>query len=101
MPLPSAPRRAGIGLAAALPLAMLAAPLAGPAGAQTLFDGGRTYSHCTNDAARRAGPPPRTDPRPGDDLAMLERRRQAYEDRYYRALDDCLRDAESRRVRRN
>jgi hypothetical protein len=89
--------RPGAWLVACLALPMLAAPLA----AQVPFDGGRGYNQCANDAYRRAGPPPRGDPRPGDDLAMLERRRQDYEDRYYRALDQCLRDAERQRVRRN
>jgi hypothetical protein len=73
----------------------------GGAYAQVPFDGGRGYNQCANDAYRRAGPPPRGTPRPGDDLAMLERRRQEYEDRYYSALDQCLRDAERQRVRRN
>ena len=65
------------------------------------YDGGRAYNQCANSAARNAGPPPRTDPRPGDDLAMLERRRQDHADRYYRALDQCLRDADRRRVPRD
>jgi hypothetical protein len=69
--------------------------------AQVIFDGGRSYNQCANDAYRRVGPPPRGEPRPGEDLALLERRRRDYEDRYYRMLDQCLRDAERRRVRRD
>jgi hypothetical protein len=83
-------------------LACLAFPsLAFPLAAQVPFGGDRSYNQCSSDAYRRAGPPPRGDPRPGDDLAVLARRQRDYEDRYYRALDQCLRDMENRRVRRN
>ncbi|MBL8706616.1 MAG: hypothetical protein JNM30_17320 [Rhodospirillales bacterium] len=70
---------------------MLAIALLCPALAQTGFDRGRAYDQCASEAYRNAGPPPRHNPRPGDDLVALERTRQAHEDAYYRALDRCLR----------
>lgn len=76
-----------------------AAFAAGGLAAQVPFDGGRAYNQCAADAYRRAGPAPRTDPRPGDDLALLQRRQRDYEDRYYRALDQCLRESDRRRLR--
>lgn len=61
------------------------------AAAQTpYFDRGRAYDQCASEAYRNAGPPPRQNPRPGDDLVALERARQGHEDAYYRALDRCL-----------
>jgi hypothetical protein len=68
----------------------VALALAGAASAQTSFDRGRAYDQCAGEAYRNAGPPPRHNPRPGDDLVALERARQAHEDAYYRALDRCL-----------
>lgn len=78
--------------------AVLLFPLAAPA--QVPYDANRAYSQCAGNAARSAGPAPRANPRPGDDLAAMARQRQDYEDRYYRALDQCLRDADRRRTRR-
>lgn len=54
------------------------------------YDRGRAYDRCAGEAYRSAGPPPRQNPRPGDDLVTLERAKQRHEDAYYQALDRCL-----------
>ncbi len=81
-----AARASLLGLAAVATLAAMA----GVAHAQTAFDRNRAYDQCASEAYRNAGPPPRQNPRPGDDLVALERARQSHEDAYYRALDRCL-----------
>ncbi|MGQ0677890.1 MAG: hypothetical protein ACT4N4_17645 [Rhodospirillales bacterium] len=81
---------------AALVLAALAATPALPAAAQSLFERSQAYDRCYRDAARRFGPAPRQDPRPGEDLVELARRRQDYEERYSRYLNSCLVEAEQR-----
>lgn len=89
---------AAIGCALAL-AALAPAAAFGPrsAAAQTIFEQrNQAYSQCYRDAARRFGPPPRQEPRPGDDLVELARRRQDYEDRYSRFLGNCISDAEMR-----
>ncbi len=67
-----------------------------PAAAQTLFERNAAYDQCYREAARKFGPPPRIDPRPGEDMVLLARRRQDYDDRYGRFLNTCLYDAEQR-----
>lgn len=68
----------------------------GPALAQTIFDRNQAYDRCYRDAARRFGPPPRLDPRPGEDVVALARRRQDYDDRYGRFMSACLAEADQR-----
>ena len=77
-------------------LLALAGLLPGAAAAQTIFDRNQAYDRCYRDAARRFGPPPRVDPKPGEDLVVLARRRQDYDDRYSRFLNTCLYEAEQR-----
>lgn len=75
---------------------VLAAAMFAPASAQTVYERNLAYDQCYREAARRFGPPPRLDPRPGEDVVVLARRRQDYDDRYSRYLNTCLYDAEQR-----
>lgn len=88
-------------LRTALAWSVVTLAVSGAAMAQTSFDRGRAYDQCASEAYRNAGPPPRRNPRPGDDLVALERARQGHEDAYYRALDRCLsRNPDPRQPRR-
>ena len=85
-----ADRRAAVTLA-------LAWACAAPAAAQSIFlERDRAYNQCQRDAARRFGPPPRAEPRAGDDLVQLERIRRDYDDRFSRFLGQCYDDADRR-----
>jgi hypothetical protein len=88
--IPLRPIPAGLILAA-----MIALAPSDPA-AQTPRERQQAYERCYRDAARRFGPPPRQEPRPGEDLVELARRRQDYEDRYGRFMSNCLADADQR-----
>lgn len=77
-------------------MAALLAALAAPAWGQTLYERNSAYDQCYRDAARRFGPPPRVDPRPGEDVVVLARRRQDWDDRYARFLNTCFYDADQR-----
>lgn len=78
-------------------LATLAGGIPVPAGAQGVFyDRNQAYDRCYRDATRRFGPPPRQEPRPGEDLVELARRRQDYDDRYSRFVSTCIFEAEQR-----
>jgi len=88
--LPIRPAAAGLLLAAAI------AALPSVPAAQTYRERQQAYERCYRDAARRFGPPPRHEPRPGDDLVELARRQRDYEDRYGRFVSNCLADAEQR-----
>ncbi len=75
----------------------LTAACVAPAAAQSIFfERDKAYNQCQRDAARRFGPPPRTEPRPGDDLVQLERNRRDYNDRFGRFLGQCYDDADRR-----
>jgi hypothetical protein len=82
--------------AALLLLAAALAALPPVAAAQTYRERQQAYERCHRDAARRFGPPPRREPRPGDDLVELARRQRDYEDSYSRFVGNCLADAEQR-----
>lgn len=80
-----------------LALAVTAAAPAMPAAAQSIFfERDKAYAQCQRDAARRFGPTPRAEPRPGDDLVALERLRRDYDDRFNRFLGQCFSDADRR-----
>ncbi len=72
----------------------LAAFAVGPAVAQTQHERSQAVARCYRDAQRSVGAPPRDNPRPGDDLVAMERRRRDYDDRYRTHLDRCLVEAD-------
>ena len=69
---------------------------AGGAAAQLYPERNEAAARCYRDAQRSVGAPPRTNPRPGDDLATMERGRRDYDQRYYSYLNRCLDDADRR-----
>ncbi|MCK6449585.1 MAG: hypothetical protein L6R19_01800 [Alphaproteobacteria bacterium] len=87
---------AGRARAAARLAVTLATIAVGPAAAQTYQDRSQAVARCYRDAQRSAGTPPRDNPRPGDDLVAMERRRRDYEDRFRTQLDRCLYEADRR-----